>query len=129
MFHELRLSDLKMLVRDLRAHHNIRGYSRMKKESLVAELTARFVLRDGNLYLKEELAPKTFVAKTPKKTARSPDLQRNIYNYLSGLSYDVLYNTTPRVLRSDFESLAGIDMAPHKAIFRKIAEDVLRQKR
>ena len=103
----------------------------MKKEALVAELTARFDLRDGNLYLKEE-APKTSVSKTPKKkSALSPEkeLQRNIYNYLSGLSSDVLYNTTPRVLRSDFESLAGIDMAPHKAIFRKIAEDVLRQKR
>ena len=67
MFNELTLSELKLLVKELRAHHNIRGYSSMKKDALVAELSARFNLRDGNLYLKEEPAPKPVQPKPPKK--------------------------------------------------------------
>ena len=66
MFNELTLSELKLLVKELRAHHNIRGYSSMKKDALVAELSARFNLRDGNLYLKEDPAPKAVQTK-PKK--------------------------------------------------------------
>ena len=68
MFNELTLSELKLLVKELRAHHNIRGYSSMKKDALVAELSARFNLRDGNLYLKEEPAPKPVQTK-PKKVS------------------------------------------------------------
>ena len=122
MFQELRLSDLKMLVKELRAYHNIRGYTRMTKGKLVAELTSRFVLRDGNLYLKQEPAPKTSVSKTPKKKpALSPEkvLERKIYKYLNGLSID-FDKTSLRVLRSGFAKSAGIDMAPHKALFKKI---------
>ena len=66
MFNELTLSELKLLVKELRAHHNIRGYSSMKKDALVAELSARFNLRDGNLYLKEDPVPKAVQTK-PKK--------------------------------------------------------------
>ena len=66
MFNELTLSELKLLVKELRSHHNIRGYSSMKKDALVAELSARFNLRDGNLYLKEDPAPKPVQTK-PKK--------------------------------------------------------------
>ena len=125
MFEALSVKELKTLVRDLRAHHNIRGYSRMKKETLVGELTTRFVLRDGNLYLKEERA-----ASVPKP-ARSPkkELERNIYQYLSGLTHDVLNTTSPRGLRDEFQALSGIDMAPHKAMFRKLAEEVLIDRR
>jgi hypothetical protein len=130
MFHELSLTQLKDLVKDLRAHHNITGYSRMKKESLVAELTARFVLRDGNLYLKEDVAPKTFTPKSkPARSDKKKELERNIYHYLSGLSTDELSNLSSRVLREDFQELAGIDMLPHKEIFQKIAEEVLRSRK
>ena len=43
----------------------------MKKDALVAELSARFNLRDGNLYLKEEPAPKPVQTK-PKKVKLEP---------------------------------------------------------
>jgi hypothetical protein len=71
MFNELTLSELKLLIKELRAHHNIRGYSSMKKDALVAELSARFNLRDGNLYLKEDPAPKPVQTK-PKKVKLEP---------------------------------------------------------
>jgi hypothetical protein len=99
----------------------------MKKESLVAELTARFVLRDGNLYLKEDVAPKTFAPKSKPRSDK--DLERNIYNYLSGLSNELLRNATSRELREDFQELSGIDMVPHKATFQKIAKEVLTSRR
>ncbi len=129
MFHELSLIELKGLVKDLRAHHNIRGYSRMKKQSLVAELDARFVLRDGNLYLKEALAPRTFTPKAQPARSNKKDLERNIYHHLIGLSTDELSNLSLRVLREDFQELFGIDMIPHKAIFEKIAEEVKTSRR
>ncbi len=125
MFHELSLTQLKELVKDLRAHHNIRGYSRMKKESLVAELDARFVLRDGNLYLKEDVAPKTFTPKSKPVRSDKKELERNIYHYLSGLSYAVLRNASPDELRGEFETLAGIKTGSHKALFRKLTDEVL----
>ncbi len=127
MFHELSLTELKELVKDLRAHHNIRGYSRMKKESLVAALDARFVLRDGNLYLKEELAPRTFTPKSNPARSDKKDLERNIYQYLSGLSNELLRNATPDELREEFQTLSGINVA--KATFQKIAKEVLTSRR
>jgi hypothetical protein len=126
MFHELSLTELKELVKDLRAHHNIRGYSRMKKESLVAELDARFVLRDGNLYLKEDVAPRTFTPKIkPPRSDKKKELERNIYQYLSGLSNELLRNASPDELREEFETLAGIKTGSHKTLFRKLTDEVL----
>jgi len=116
--------ELKSLVKDLRAHHNIRGYSRMNKQSLVAELDARFVLKNGHLYLKEELAPKTYVPKPTKARGNKKDLERNIYHYLIGLSTDELSNLAPRVVREDFQELSGIDMIPHKELFQKLFDEV-----
>ncbi len=124
MFHELSLNELKSLIKDLRAHHNIRGYSRMKKEALIAALTDRFVLRDGNLYLKEALAPRTFAPKAPRS---DKDLERNIYHFLSGLSTELLRNSTSRELRTEFQALSGIDVA--KETFLKIAKEVLTSRR
>ena len=124
MFHELSLMELKSLVKDLREHHNIRGYSRMKKESLVAELTARFILRDGHLYLKEELAARTYVP-PPTKARSNKALEHNIYNFLSSLSYAALNNTSPSALINEFQSIAGINMARHEVMFKKLIDEVL----
>jgi hypothetical protein len=57
MFETLTIKELKLLIRELREHHSIKGVSKMKKPELVAELAARFILRDGNLYLKEDARP------------------------------------------------------------------------
>ncbi len=54
MFATLSLKELQQLVRELRAYRTIAGFSRMKKAELIAELTSRFVLLDGAIYLKGE---------------------------------------------------------------------------
>ncbi len=118
MFHELSLSDLKILIKELRAHHNIRGYSRMKKEELVAELTARFVLRDGNLYLKQDPAPRQ------AKPLSAAELKRNIKTYLASITSDELKETTRRELRDGFQDRSGVDMTPHKELFKKLVDEV-----
>ena len=64
MFTKLTLQELKGLVSELRAHHNIVGYSRMKKNELIEELTARFILRDGSIYLKGEVKAKKLKARS-----------------------------------------------------------------
>ena len=64
MFTKLTLQELKGLVSELRAHHNIVGYSRMKKNDLIEELTARFILRDGSIYLKGEVKAKKLKARS-----------------------------------------------------------------
>ena len=64
MFDELSLKELKLLIRELREHHSIKGVSKMKKGQLVAALQERFILRSGNLYLKEDTR-----ASAPRQTA------------------------------------------------------------
>ena len=105
MFAELSLKELKDLVRELRAHHNIAGYSRMKKAALVAELTARFVLRDGAIYLKgEEKAPTKAEAKAEAKAPVEDEktrvqitkeqLQSRMIKFFKNLSEKELNDTT-----------------------------------
>ncbi len=67
MFDELSLKELKLLIRELREHHSIKGSSKMKRAELVAALQERFVLRDGNLYLKADARPAKEVAAPPAK--------------------------------------------------------------
>jgi hypothetical protein len=57
MFETLTVKELKLLIRELRDHHTIKRSSKMKKPELVAQLSDRFILRDGNLYLKEDARP------------------------------------------------------------------------
>lgn len=66
MFATLSLKELKLLIRELRDHHSIKNYSKMKKADLVAALAERFVLRDNNLYLKEDTRPKKEPKPEPK---------------------------------------------------------------
>ncbi len=64
MFAELSIKELRLLIRELREHHSIKQSSKMKKGQLVAALQERFILRDGNLYLKEDTR-----ASAPRQTA------------------------------------------------------------
>lgn len=66
MFETLTIKELKLLIRELKAHHSIKGVSKLTKDELVAELAARFILHDGNLYLKEDTRPKKEPKPEPK---------------------------------------------------------------
>ncbi len=55
MFNHMSLKQLRKLVSDYRAYHNIKGTSKMKKIQLVQELDKRFMLKDNKLYMKAEV--------------------------------------------------------------------------
>jgi hypothetical protein len=75
MFATLSLKELKLLIRELRDHHSIKNYSKMKKAELVAELAARFILRDGNLYLKEDTRQEKEQKNEPKPEPKPKKLK------------------------------------------------------
>ena len=92
MFDELSLKELKLLIKELREHHSIKGSSKMKRAELVAALQERFVLRDGNLYLKadrrpakEEAAPPAKAAKPPKKAPKAPNTAAQVMAEYDGI--------------------------------------------
>jgi hypothetical protein len=47
---------LKQLVSQYRQHHNIRGYSKMKKAELLTELDKRFVIHKSRILLRHSSA-------------------------------------------------------------------------
>ena len=53
MFESMTVKSLKQLVSQYRQHHNIRGYSKMKKADLLTELDKRFVVHNNELFLKQ----------------------------------------------------------------------------
>ena len=53
MFESMTVKSLKQLVSKYRQHHNIRGYSKMKKADLLTELDKRFVVHNKELFLKQ----------------------------------------------------------------------------
>lgn len=53
MFESMTVKTLKQLVSQYRQHHNIRGYSKMKKADLLTELDKRFVIHNNELFLKQ----------------------------------------------------------------------------
>ena len=57
IFESMKVKDLKKLVSVYRAHHNIKGYSKMKKHMLVDELSKRFIVVNNELFLKNNIAP------------------------------------------------------------------------
>ena len=87
MFENLSVKQLKTLITEFKAFHDIKGYHRMKKEQLVKELGKRFVLKNGRLHTKDDgdtiateeddddaplwVAPKS---KSAKKAAAKPDI-------------------------------------------------------
>jgi len=126
MFDTLSIKELRLLIRELREHHSIKGSSKMKKFELAAALSERFTLHNGNLYLKTDTrSAKEVPAKAPKKPRKRKenDLKREIYNYLSGLSTEKIDETPDRELRAAFKTLSGVD--PPKAVFKTIVEQVL----
>ena len=79
MFESLSVKQLKTLITEFKAFHDIKGYHRMKKDQLVKELGKRFVLKNGRLHTTEDddddaplwVAPKS---KSAKKAAAKPDI-------------------------------------------------------
>ena len=57
MFSTFKVKDLKKLISSYRQHHNIKGYSKMKKNELVDELEKRFILQNNQLFLKKTTTP------------------------------------------------------------------------
>ena len=114
MFDQLTLKELKLLLRELKEHHSIKGVSKMKKTELVAALSARFNLVSGNLYLREDVRP----AKEPKIDAI--ELETRLKKFLRALTTDEL-NSTSKQIKIEFEAMTGIDMEPHKELFKKLA--------
>ena len=114
MFNTLTLKELKLLLRELKEHHSIKGVSKMKKPELVAALSARFNLVSGNLYLREDVRP----AKEPKIDAKK--LETRLKKFLRALTTDEL-NSTSKQIKIEFEAMTGIDMSPHKELFKKMA--------
>ena len=114
MFDQLTLKELKLLLRELKEHHSIKGVSKMKKPELVAALSARFNLVSGNLYLREDVRP----AKEPKIDAKK--LETRLKKFLRALTTDEL-NSTSKQIKIEFEAMTGIDMSPHKELFKKLA--------
>ena len=73
MFESMTVKSLKQLVSQYRQHHNIRGYSKMKKAELLAELDTRFVLYNNELFLKQN-TPKTEATPQKQKKRITPIL-------------------------------------------------------
>ena len=114
MFATLTLKELKTLIRELKEHHSIKGVSKMKKTELVAALSARFNMVSGNLYLREDVRP----AKQPKIEPK--ELETILKKYLRALTTEEL-NSTAKQIKNEFQAMTGIDMSPHKELFKKLA--------
>ena len=114
MFEQLTLKELKTLIRELREHHSIKGVSKMKKPELVAALSDRFNMVSGNLYLREDVRP----MKEPKIDAK--ELETRLKKFLRALSSEELNSTVKRI-KNEFQAMTGIDMSPHKELFKKLA--------
>jgi hypothetical protein len=65
MFESMTVKSLKQLVSQYRQHHNIKGYSKMKKADLLTELDKRFVIHNNELFLKQNTPQKTQPPATP----------------------------------------------------------------
>lgn len=131
MFDDLSLKELRLLLRELKAHHNIRGSSKMKKPELVAALQARFVLRDGNLYLREDtrlarVDPRKPSAKKPPRDLTHEQVDPLIKAYLSDLSVDELAGSTRNELLTDFAARARVNMEPHQKHFFTLYRSAVR---
>jgi tRNA A37 threonylcarbamoyladenosine modification protein TsaB len=114
MFNTLNLKELRLLLRELREHHSIKNSSKMKKPELVAALSARFNLVSGNLYLREDVRP----AKEPKIDAK--ELETRLKKHLRALTTDEL-NSTAKQIKNEFQAMTGVDMSPHKELFKKLS--------
>ena len=74
MFESMTVKSLKQLVSQYRQHHNIRGYSKMKKADLLTELEKRFVIHNNELFLKQNTQKTQPATPTNKKKRITPIL-------------------------------------------------------
>jgi hypothetical protein len=56
MFDQMKVRELRTLISNYRQYHTIKGYSKMKKAELVAELSRRFTVHNGQLFMKQSTA-------------------------------------------------------------------------
>ena len=64
MFSTSSVKHLRKVISTYRKYHDIKGSSRMSKTQLVAELEKRFIIKNGELFLKGEV-PTAPTAPTP----------------------------------------------------------------
>ena len=109
MFSQLKVKDLKKMVSTYRQHHNIRGYSKMKKEQLVSELEKRFILHNNQLFLRSytevKSSPPYSIVKTKKRITpllMNP-LSLESSSVLNNLEYPQQSNAVKRVLKKTNE--------------------------
>ena len=130
MFDELSLKELKLLIRELREHHSIKGSSKMKRAELVAALQERFVLRDGNLFLKADSRPAKEVAAPPAKTAKPPKKAPKAPNTAAQVmaEYDGIekkdYAGIKKELTKDLKGFAGDPLTKLYPILMKLGYEV-----
>ncbi len=124
MFDEHTVKQLKDLIRELRTHHNIAGYSRMKKHELIAELNARFILEDGRIFLKGE-SPSRHEETQPKLSAKQAELKRRINTFLDSLSHEEIYKRPLRETMKLFMIREHVDLGAHKEFFKDVARKYL----
>ena len=74
MFESMTVKTLKQLVSQYRQHHNIRGYSTMKKADLLTELDKRFVIHNNELFLKQNTQKTQPATPTNQKKRITPIL-------------------------------------------------------
>jgi hypothetical protein len=97
MFENYSIKQLRHMLAQYRDSHTLRGYSRMKKSVLIAELEKRFVVRDGKLEPKSAHAPAN---REPLKKRITP----------------VLVNTTSKPANSLFTSHSTHSNATRRAL-------------
>ena len=113
MFSELSLKELRLLLRELREHHSIKNYSKMKKKELIAAIEARFILRDGNLFLKQDSRePKAARPKTAAQLMAEYDgieakdkaaIKKELTADLKGFTGDPLTKFYPILMKYGYE--------------------------
>ena len=83
MFSTFKVKDLKKLVSAYRQHHNIKGYSKMKKIELVNELEKRFIIKNNQLFLKpfeQQIKKRITPEVIGKLDSQQPQLQTAFQN-------------------------------------------------
>jgi hypothetical protein len=87
MFTKLTVKELKKIISTFKKQHNLANYSHLKKKDLIHMLEAKYILKDGKLYLKPIATPiiaptiveKTNIAPIPV-TSNINDQLKNIPN-------------------------------------------------
>ena len=123
MFAELSIKELRLLIRELREHHSIKGSSKMKRAELVAALQERFVLRDGNLYLKEDTRPAKTPAAPAPRAKKAPKTAAALMAEYSGIEHKD-HAAIKRELTADLKGFTGDPLTKFYPILMKFGYEV-----